>query len=109
MSCSCFRARMRANLTNFTLLTLLAPTVAAIAAGDTTEKAWAGAGGFVVNIVDSGGQGRRLRRPQVSCSCFRSTGNLTIEPIYRSVGILRYRGGYKHLLVRSAVTFRQDI
>ena len=39
----------------------------------------------------------------------RSTGNLTIEPIYRSVGILRYRGGVKHLLVRSAVTFRQDI
>ena len=43
-----------------------------VAAGDTTEEAWAGAGGFVVNIVDSGGHGKRLRRPQVSCSCFRA-------------------------------------
>ena len=59
-------------MTNFTLLTLLAPTAAAIAAGDTTEETWAGAGDFVVNIVDSGGHGRRLRRPQVSCSCFRA-------------------------------------
>ena len=63
---------LRANLTNFTLFTLLAPTAAAIAAEDTIEEAWAGAGGFVVNIVDSGGHGRRLRRPQVSGSCFRA-------------------------------------
>ena len=70
---------MRAYLTNFTLLTLLAPTVAAIAAGDTIEDVWAGAGGFVVNIVDSGGHGRRLRRPQVNCSSFRARlrANLT--------------------------------
>ena len=66
VSCSCFRARLRANLTNFTLFDASGTN------GDTIEEAWAGAGGSVVNIVDSGGHGKRLRRPQVSCSCFRA-------------------------------------
>ena len=69
-------------MTNFTLLTLLAPTAAAIAAGDTIEEAWAGAGGFVVNIVDSGGHGKRLRRPQVSCSFFKGALEGLFDPFY---------------------------
>jgi len=81
-------------------LTLLAPTAAAIAAGDTTEEARAGAGGFVVDIVDSGGHGKRLRRPRVSCSCFRARlrANLTNFTLFDASGTngRRYRGGRHH-------------
>ena len=57
-----FRARLWANLTNFTLFGASGTN----GRRGTTELVLACTSGLVVYIVDSGGHGRRLRRPQVS-------------------------------------------
>jgi len=82
-------------------LTLQESTAAAIAAEGTTEEVWAGAGGFVVNMVDSGGHAKRLRRPKVICSCFRARlrAYLTDFTLFDAscTNGRRYRGGRHHL------------
>jgi len=81
-------------------LTLQAPTAAAIAAGGTTEEVWAGAGGFVVNMVDSSGHAKRLRRPQVIGRAFRALlrAYLTDFTLFDASGTngRRYRDGRHH-------------